>query len=154
MTNKYFKWIQKETSICKVFQSYIEDKRNCKTYLTLRENKQAPVDFLGRFYDKKTYKTIVEVALEVRSLEFCVNSIKNWLWFIYFPISKLNELMKFWRMWKECYIVYLLKDKVHFLSWDYYLKHNFEIWNTNKWVFIKLPIDSFMECWEYKKEKN
>lgn len=148
MTSQYFKWIQKESSICKAFQKYIEIKRDCKSFLKTRDNKQAPIDYLWRFYDKECWKTIVEVAVEVRSLELSKEDIEKWYWFIKFPISKLNELMIFWRMWKEVYIVYLLKDKVYFLLWDYYLKHNFELWLDKKGNFIKLPIRNFMECGE------
>ena len=152
MTKKYFKWIQKETPICKVFKKYIEEKRKCKTFLKTREDKQAPIDFLWRFYEETTNKTICEVAVEVRSLELTKEDIEKGFWFIDFPISKLNEIMQFWRMWKEVYIVYLLKDKVYYLFWDYYLTHNFEIWFSKWKYFIKLPIKSFIECWEIKKE--
>jgi hypothetical protein len=147
-TKRYFKWIQKESSICKAFQKYIENKRDCKSFLKTRDDKQAPIDFMWRFYDKVTWETIVEVAVEVRSLELSIEYIEKWLWFIMFPISKLNELMKFRRMKKEVYIVYLLKDKVYFLLWDYYLTHNFELWFYKKWPFIKLPIRNLIECWE------
>lgn len=148
MQSRYFKWIQKENSICRVFQDYIEEKKGYKTFLKTRENKQASIDFLGRFYNKETWETIVEVAVEVRSLELSKEDIEKWLWFIKFSISKLNELMKFWRMWKDIYIVYFLKDKVFFLNWRYYLEHNFELWYDKKWYFIKLPIRNFIECGE------
>ena len=142
-TNRYFKGIQKETIICKVLQKYIEEKRQCSSFLKLRKNKQASIDFLWRLYDKEW--TIIELAVEVRSL----NINKEDMWnFIKLPISKLNELMKFWRMWKESYIVYLLNDKVWFISWEYYLKHNFEI--SNDYKFIKLPIQNFKLCGDYK----
>ena len=144
-TNRYFKGIQKETTICKVFQNYIEEKRQCSSFLKLRKNKQASIDFLWRLYNKGNNKTIVELAVEVRSLD--INKEEMWD-FIKLPISKLNELMKFRRMWKESYIVYLLKDKVWFISWEYYLKHNFEI--SNDYKFIKLPIQNFKLCGEYK----
>ena len=127
-TTRYFKWIQKETKICKIFQKYLEEKRGCKSFLKTRDDKQAPIDFLWRLYDKETNITIAELAVEVRSLEISRDEIKNAGWIIKFPIAKLNEMMKFWRIWKECYIVYLLKEEIYFISWDYYLKHNFEIW--------------------------
>lgn len=149
-TDRYFKWKFKESPICRIFQDFIEDKKGCKTYLEARKDPQAPVDFIGRFYDKETNKTIVEVAVEVRSLQFTKEEIRKWYWYIAFPISKLNELMKFWRMGKEVYIVYLLKDQVFFLNWDYYLTHNFEIIKTQKGNYIlKLPILSFKLCWEF-----
>lgn len=148
--NRYFKGIQKETDICKVFQKHIEQKRNCKSFLSLRKDKQAPIDFLWRLYDKKNNNTIIELAVEVRSLELSKEDIEKWLWYIEFPITKLNELMKFRRMWKESYIVYLLKDKVFFISWDYYLKHNFELWKNSKEYFLKLSIKNFIECWKLK----
>lgn len=154
MTQNYFKWISKETDICKIFQKYIEENRKCKTFLQTRKDKQAPIDFLWRFYEETTNKTICEVAVEVRSLELTKEDIEKGLWFIMFPISKLNELMQFWRMWKEVYIVYLLKYEVYFLFWDYYLKHNFEIWKNRDWYFIKLPIKNFIECWEIEKESS
>lgn len=146
--NKYYKGIRLETPICKVFQAYIEEKKGCKSYLSLRKNKQAPVDFLGRFYDKETNETIVEVAVEVRSLSYSKEDIEKWMGYVMFPISKLNELMQFWRMWKEVYIVYSLQGKVYFLKWAYYLKHNFELWQSKKGYFIKLPIRNFMYCGE------
>lgn len=151
MTKKYFKWKRLENSICKIFQGYIENERWCKSFLEQRENLQASVDFLGRLYDKENNKTIVDLAVEVRSLEQSKEDIENKYKLIPFPISKLNELMKFWRMWKEVYILYLLKDKVFFLNWAYYLKHNFEIKESKKWYFIKLPIINFIYCWDYKK---
>ena len=144
MTNRYWKWIQKETSICKVFQKHIEGKRNCKSFLKLRESKQASIDFLWRLYDKENNETIVELAVEVRSLDIEKEKIGE---YIDFPISKLNELMKFRRMWKECYIVYLLKDEVWFINWEYYLKHNFEIDKNYRGYFLKLPIENFIYCW-------
>ncbi|MFA5916968.1 MAG: hypothetical protein WC850_01885 [Candidatus Gracilibacteria bacterium] len=147
-TKRYFKGIQKESSICKAFQKYIENKRDCKSFLKTRDDKQAPIDFMGRFYDKVTGETIVEVAVEVRSLELSIEYIEKGLGFIMFPISKLNELMKFRRMKKEVYIVYLLKDKVYFLLWDYYLTHNFELGFYKKGPFIKLPIRNLIECGE------
>lgn len=144
-TARYYKWIQQETSTCKYFQKYIENKRpNTKTYVSTRRNKQAPIDFLGRIYDSDTNKTISELAIEVRTLNYTSEEINNWLWYIIFPHSKLNELMQFWRMWKECYIVYKLNNGVFFLSWDYYLKHNFEIWDNKKGNYLKLPFKSFI----------
>lgn len=147
MNNNYFKWVSKEASICKIFQQYIEEKRGCKTFLKTRENKQAPIDFLWRFYHSSNNNTICEVAVEVRTLIYSKEHINNWLWYIMFPIAKLNELMMFWRMKKEIYIVYQLKDKVYFLEWNYYLNHNFELWTNKLWNFIKLPIKNFIECW-------
>jgi hypothetical protein len=105
MTKKYFKWIALENSVCKVFQVFVEDKKNIKTFLKQRDSKQAPIDFLGRFYDKETGKTITEVAVEVRTLDITKEEIEKGAWYIMFPISKLNELMMFWRMDKETYIV-------------------------------------------------
>lgn len=152
MTNKYFQWIQQETGICKTFQKYIESKRpNTKTYLSTRSNKQAPIDFLWRIYDKDTWNTITELAVEVRSLNISKSDIVKGRWYIEFPIAKLNELMTFWRMGKEVYIVYLLKDKVFFLKWSYYLKHNFEIWKYKWNIFIKLYIRNLINCEDLKK---
>ena len=149
-TNRYFKWIQKEIPICKVFQWYLEKKRSCKSFLKQRESKQASIDFLGRLYDKESWDTITKLAAEVRSLDISKEYIEKNSWYIEFPISKLNELMMFWRLWKECYIVYLLKDKVYYISWDYYLKHNFELGKNKIGYFVKLPIKNFIYCWEYK----
>jgi hypothetical protein len=150
-TTRYFKWIQKETKICKIFQKYLESKRECKSFLKTRDDKQAPIDFLGRLYDKKTGNTIVELAVEVRSLEISLEDLIKTPRFIKFPIAKLNEMMKFWRMEKECYIVYLLKEEVYFISWDYYIKHNFEIW-IEKWIYyIKLPIQNLKLAWNIKE---
>ena len=73
---------EKETSICKVFQKYIEEKRACKSFLWLRNNKQAPIDYLGRLYDKETWKTIKELAVEVRSLNLSKEGIEKWYWYI------------------------------------------------------------------------
>jgi hypothetical protein len=140
MYNKrYFKWIQKETKICKIFQKYLEKQRDCKSFLKTRDDKQAPIDFLWRLYDKENWKTIVELAVEIRTLESSKEEIEKGSGFIEFPISKLNEMMQFWRIWKECYIVYLLKDEVYFIAWDYYIKHNFEIWVKKLKYYIKLP---------------
>ena len=146
-TTRYFQGIELETKICKAFQKYIERKRpNTKTYLSIRSDKQAPIDFIGRIYHPDSNKTISELAVEVRTLNCTSIEIKDWLWHIMFPISKLNELMQFWRMWKECYIVYKLNDWVFFLSWDYYLKHNFEIWENKKGNYLKLPFQCFIYC--------
>ena len=147
MTKRYFKWIQKETSICKVFQRYLEKKRSCKSFLEQRESKQASIDFLWRLYDKESWNTITKLAVEVRSLDISKEYIENNSWYIEFPISKLNEIMMFWRLWKECYIVYLFKDKVYYISWDYYLKYNFEIDKNKIDYFVKLPIKNFIYCW-------
>lgn len=141
MNTRYFEWIRQETEICKVFQSYIEQKRWCKSYLWKRENPQASVDFLGRLYDKDTNTTVTELAVEVRTLNTRIEQIE----YINFPIQKVNELMKFWRMKKEVYVVYKLLNEIIFLNWDYYMKHNFEVWNSKKWVFLKLPINSFIK---------
>lgn len=147
---RYYKWIRLETPICKIFQSYIEKKRSCKSFLEKRKNKQAPIDFLGRLYDKETNETIVELAVEVRSLDLSKEDIEERFWYIGFPKSKLNEMMKFWRMDKECYIVYSLAGEVFFLSWDYYLRHNFELVERRKGDdFLKLPMRSFMRCGVY-----
>lgn len=143
--DRYFKWISLETKVCKIFQKFLEEKRWYKSFLKLRENKQAPIDFLWRLYDKTTWKTIVELAVEIRTLKYDKEHIEKWIWYISFPISKLNELMKFWRMWKEVYIVYLLNDKVYFLNFDYYLKHNFEILKSKDYI-LKLPIKIFHLC--------
>lgn len=152
MKNKYFKWIALENSVCRVFQNYIEEKRHCKTFFKQRDNKQAPIDFLGRFYNKSTGDTIIKVAIEVRTLNMTKEQIEKGSGYIMFPISKLNELMMFRRMEKETYIVYLLKDKVFFIKWSYYLKYNFEIIEIKKGSFIiKLPIRNFIFCWDYKK---
>jgi hypothetical protein len=60
-----------------VFQDYIEAKRECKTFLKQRENKQASIDFLGRFYNKKTGDTLTKVAVEVRTLDISKEDIEK-----------------------------------------------------------------------------
>ena len=151
-SNRYFKWIRLETPIVKIFQEYIEDKRWYKTYLSKRGNKQASVDFLGRFYDSDTGITLKDVAVEVRSLNIAKSDIESAKWYIEFPIEKLNELMKFWRMWKEVYVVYLLGDKVYFIDWNYYLSHNFELWKIDWEYYIKLPVRNFIFCGIYQNQ--
>lgn len=148
MTNKYFKWIREETKVCKTFQEHIHKKRPwVLTFLKKRASTQASIDFLWHMYDKETKQTITELAVEVRTLSKSKEEIEKEIGYIEFPISKLNEMMKFRRMWKDSYIVYKLKDKVYYLSWEYYLKHNFEI-NLKKWCwnYLKLPIKNFILC--------
>jgi len=146
MTARYHQWIRQESLICKTFQEYINRKRNCLSYLSKRENPQASIDFLWRLYNKENNQTITELAVEVRSLRLSKSQIESSKWHIEFPISKLNELMQFWRMWKEIYIVYRLRNWTYFLNWDYYLKHNFEIWVASNKNYIKLPIQNFISC--------
>lgn len=150
-TARYYEWIRLETPVIKVFQKYLEDKNWYLTFLEKRDNPQASIDFIGRTYDKETNKTIKHLAVEVRSKEPSKEEIESKWWFIDFPIAKLNEAMMFWRMKKEVYIVYLLKDKVYFLNWDYYVTHNFEIAITKKGSYIvKLPVRNFMYCGDFK----
>lgn len=159
--NRYFEWISKETEICKIFQDYYNKKNNFLTYLQKRENKQASIDFLGRSYNPESKQTIKELAIEVRTLSKNYEDLlKLNDWFINFPISKLNELMKFWRMWKDIFIVYQFWESwVYFLNFDYYIKHNFEIkkviiykeeWYNKETYVILIPLRNFIKIWELK----
>lgn len=62
---------------------------------------------------------------------------------IQFPLSKLNECMKFWRMGKAVYIVYELSDMVGVLEWNYYVTHNFEVSLDGK--YLLLPLRNFIK---------
>lgn len=137
MQKRYFKWISSETEIAKIFQNYLEIKTWCKSYLAKRKKANDSIDFLGRIYDFNTNKTVKELAVEVRTLFFTkkkLNELNDW--FLHFPISKLNEMMTFLRIKKNVYIVYRLwweEWKIYFISFDYYLNHNFKL----KKIFIK-----------------
>lgn len=63
--------------------------------------------------------------------------------------------MKFWRMWKDIFIVYKFWNSwVYFLNFDYYLKHNFEIkkviisreesYNKETYVIL-IPLRNFIK---------
>ena len=147
MINKYFIGKRLETQICMEFQKYIERKRGCKSFLKLRGEVNAHIDYLGHLYKPNFNVIVAQLAVEVRSLKKSKEDIEKEGGYIDFPITKLNELMKFWRMDKECYIVYKLAEEVYVLSWDYYLKHNFEI-ELKDWKgdYVKLPVRNFIEC--------
>lgn len=167
MSLRYFEWIRKETDLCKIYQEYIENKTWYKSFLSKRENKQASIDFLWRIYNSTDNKTIKEVALEVRTLKYSKSKLEELNnWFLHLGISKLNELIKFWRIGKEVLILYLLWDEVYYINFDYYLKHNFEIekmvmrkenWSFKDEYIMKIPLRNLILIWNYNpesKEKN
>ena len=161
-TNRYFNWTRIENQICKIFQRFYNTKNNCSTFLKKRTNKQASIDFIWNSYNKDWITK--NLSVEVRSLNKSYNElIKINNWNIDFPIQKLNELMMFWRLKKENYIVYKLDSEVYFINWEYYLSHNFSLekkiiskekWYNKEIYVIRLPLRNFVYIWKYNFNNN
>lgn len=142
-SDRYFQWVRQEIPVCRVFQNYLEYKNGTKTFLQKRKKVNAHIDFLWREYSSTSNVTLRELAVEIRTISVSSQWIQDEnQGYIEFPIVKLNECMKFWRMGKWVYIVYQLSDMIWVLDWDYYLKHNFEL--SGDFQKVLLPFRNFI----------
>lgn len=141
-TKDYFSWINQETEIIKVWEEWRIWKWKRPLFWKHTKEVNAHIDYYwylqdpDKRFESEQKNEAIEVA-EIRTL----NKSKSDLNEIIIPIDKLNDLMKFWRLFHckryHTHIIWKLRDWYYSLDWDYYVRNNFQL--TKKHDYLIIP---------------
>ena len=141
-TKDYFNWIDQETEVIKVWEEFRISKWKRPIFWKHTKEANSHIDYYwylqnpDQRFEYEQENEVIEIA-EIRTLKKKFSELNE----IILPIDKLNDLMKFWRLFKcqkyNVHIIWKLQDWYYFLNWDYYLRHNFQL--TKKHDYLIIP---------------